>query len=184
MTFARGILFSVMAVGALVAPTLASAQKPAAKSVDLNASITALRDNWKQTIAYITTAAEELSEADYAYRPIATVRTFGELIGHVAGTQNLICAAVQGDPQPAEDAVEKAAKTKTALLTALKESTAYCTKAYAIPASSGGVAITLFGDNSTRFGALTLNVMHDGEHYGNMVTYMRMKGLVPPSSRR
>ena len=143
-----------------------------------------MRSNWQQTIAFITTAAEELSEADYAFRPVATVRTFGELIGHVAGAQNMICAAALGEPQPAEDAVEKTAKTKAALVKALKESTAYCAKAYAIPVSSGGMAVQLFGSPNTRFGALALNLMHDGEHYGNIVTYMRIKGLVPPSSRR
>ncbi|MBL0170942.1 MAG: DinB family protein [Gemmatimonadaceae bacterium] len=186
MTIAGQSRLKALTVGvALMFPVIGSAQQPATtKPADPNASVTAMRDNWKQTIAYITTAAEELSEADYAYRPVATVRTFGELFGHVAGTQNLICAAVLGDPQPPEDAVEKAAKTKAALVKALKESTAYCARAYAIPATSGGAPIQLFGDNSTRFGALALNVMHDGEHYGNIVTYMRMKGLVPPSSRR
>ena len=174
----------------LLAACMVSALLPAAATAQLstpadpNASVTAMRNSWQQTIAYITTVAEELSEADYAYRPIATVRTFGELFGHVAGTQNLICAAVLGDPQPPEDAVEKAAKTKVALVKALKESTAYCAKAYAITAASGGAAIQLFGNASTKFGALSLNVMHDGEHYGNIITYMRMKGMVPPSSRR
>ena len=80
--------------------------------------------------------------------------------------------------------MEKTAKTKAALVKALKESTAYCAKAYAIPVSSGGMAVQLFGSPNTRFGALALNLMHDGEHYGNIVTYMRIKGLVPPSSRR
>ena len=146
--------------------------------------ISALRDNWKPVIQNITMAAEELSEADYSYRPIATVRTFGELIGHIAGSQNLMCAAALGEPQPAEDAVEKAAKTKADLVKALKESTAYCSKAYAITAAAAAGTVQLFGQSMTRYGALALNAVHDGEHYGNIVTYMRMKGMVPPSSRR
>jgi uncharacterized damage-inducible protein DinB len=135
-------------------------------------------------IRNITVAAEELTDADYAYKPVATVRSFGELIGHVAGSQFMICAAALGEPQPAEDAVERRAKTKAALVQALKESTAYCARAYAIPASAAGVPVTLFGSPSTRVGALALNAVHDGEHYGNIITYMRMKGMVPPSSRR
>lgn len=146
--------------------------------------IAALRSNWKMAIDNIVKSAEELSEADYAYRPVATVRTFGELIGHVAGSQNLMCAAALGDKQPAEDAVEKAAKTKAALVQALKESTAYCDKAYGIAASTASMGVELFGMKMTRVGALALNAVHDGEHYGNIVTYMRMKGMVPPSSRR
>lgn len=165
---------------ALALPHAATAQG----ATDPNASITALRNNWQGVADNITKAAEELSEADYAYRPVATVRTFGELIGHVAGTQNMLCAAALGDPQPAEDAVEKAATTKAALVKALKESNAYCAKAYAISSTAASGAATVFGETSTRFGALTLNAVHDGEHYGNIVTYMRMKGMVPPSSKR
>ena len=144
----------------------------------------ALYSNWQGQIDFITKAAEEMTEADYAYKPVATVRSFGELIGHVAGSQDLICAAVLGEKQPAEDAIEKTAKTKAALLAALKASTAHCMKAYNIPAASGTATIDMFGSKSTKLGALALNAVHDGEHYGNIVTYMRMKGMVPPSSRR
>lgn len=172
---------------ALVALTLAgllAAPAVHAQAADPNASMAALRSNWQGVVVNITTAAEELSEADYAYRPVATVRTFGELIGHIAGSQFMMCAAALGEPQPAEDAVEKAAKTKAALVKALKESTAYCAKAYAQTAAAAAAPAQLFGQANTRVGALTLNAVHDGEHYGNIITYMRMKGLVPPSSRR
>ncbi len=145
--------------------------------------VRALRDQWRSVTRYITTAAGELSEADYAFRPVNTVRTFGELVGHVAGSQFMICAAALGEPQPAEDAVEKAAKTKDALVKALKESTTYCEKAYAQSGASATEATQLFGSTSTRMGALALNAVHNGEHYGNIITYMRIKGMVPPSSR-
>ncbi len=176
------LLYALALVTALTgAPLSAKAQGSPERS---DPGIAAIRTNWKQVIGFITAAAEELTEADYAYRPVPTVRTFGELIGHVAGSQNMICAAALGDKQPAEDAVEKAAKTKAALVKALKESNAYCEKAYAISASQAGMSVELFGAPSTRAGALALNAVHDGEHYGNIITYMRMKGMVPPSSRR
>ncbi len=178
-------LLSALILGAAL-PLTAAAQTPAdaAATAGPNAGIAALRTNWQQAIANITTAAEELSEANYAFRPVATVRTFGEIIGHVAGSQNMMCAAALGDPQPAEDAIEKSAKTKAALVKALHESTAYCGKAYAMPAAAAGASTQLFGETSTRVGALALNAVHDGEHYGNIITYMRILGLVPPSSRR
>ena len=173
---------------ALLCTTLSAAAMAQTAKVgsgaDANVSIAALRTNWQQAVGNITKAAEELSEADYAYRPIATVRTFGEIVGHVAGSQNLMCAAALGDKQPAEDAIEKVAKSKAAILKALHESVEYCTKAYAITAATAGMSTELFGEKSTRVGALALNAVHDGEHYGNIVTYMRMKGMVPPSSRR
>jgi uncharacterized damage-inducible protein DinB len=153
----------------------------AAPSADAVASNRAL---WQAMTGYITTAAEELSEADYAYRPVNTVRTFGELVGHVAGAQYMFCAAALGEPPRAEDAVEKNAKSKADLVKALKESTEYCNRAYAQSDDALGQPIKLFGQDRTRMFALVMNGVHNGEHYGNIVTYMRMKGMVPPSSRQ
>jgi uncharacterized damage-inducible protein DinB len=175
----RRILMS-FALGAAL-PLIASAQATSAKPAD--PAMAALSAQWSGTIKYITSAAEEMTEANYAFKPVATVRSFGELIGHVAGSQHMICAAALGEPQPPEDAVEKSAKTKAALLTALKESTEHCRKAYAISPANGAMSVKLFGGDNTRVGALALNAVHIGEHYGNIITYMRMKGLVPPSSK-
>lgn len=158
-----------------IAPLTVRAQDPV---------LAAVKENWKGMITNVTAAADEVSEANYAFKPTPEVRSFGQLIGHVAGTQNLICAAVLGDKVPAEDAIEKTAKTKAALVAALKASTAYCEKAYAIAPTKFGESIEMFGGKQTKIAALTLNAVHDGEHYGNIVTYMRLKGMVPPSSKR
>jgi uncharacterized damage-inducible protein DinB len=147
------------------------------------AAVMAIRGNWDGMIKNITIAAEEWPEADYGYKPIATVRSFGELVAHVAGAQDMICAVALGEPMPAEDAVETTAKTKDAIVAALKASTEHCAKAYAITDAQGTDKVSLFGADNTKMGALALNAVHDGEHYGNVVTYMRMKGMVPPSSR-
>jgi uncharacterized damage-inducible protein DinB len=178
----RALLSRSVLRSAVAGVTMLTASVAGAQATD--PAFKALRDNWDGMVKNITAAAEEVSEADYAFRPVATVRTFGEIIGHVAGSQNLICATVLGDKPAAEDAIEKSAKTKAALVAALKASSAYCARAYAIAASKGGDAVTLFGGPNTRLGALALNAVHDGEHYGNIVTYMRMKGMVPPSSKR
>lgn len=149
-----------------------------------DATLAAVRDNWKGMAANLAAAADEMSEADYGFKPTPAVRSFGELIAHVAGTHNLICAAVLGDKVPAEDAIEKTAKTKAAIVAAFKASVAYCEKAYAIAPARFADRIDMFGSKSTTIGALMLNAVHDGEHYGNVVTYMRLKGMVPPSSKR
>ena len=146
--------------------------------------LAAIRDQWRGVTANVAKVAEELTEADYAYRPVATVRTVGEMIGHVAGSQFMMCAAALGEPARAEDAIEKTAKTKADLVKALKESTDYCARAYGQPAMATVASMSLFGQSSTRMQALALNAVHNGEHYGNLVTYMRMKGMVPPSSKR
>jgi uncharacterized damage-inducible protein DinB len=163
------------AVGAQQSPAVGAQQSPA---------VGALRQNWRGVIANFTRAAEELSEADYAYRPVATVRTFGQLFGHVAGAQYAMCAAALGEPARGEDEIEKTATTKAALVKALKASTDYCTRAYSQTDAAAAAATQLYGESVPRLHALAMNAVHDGEHYGNVVTYMRIKGLVPPSSRR
>ncbi|MBI3790461.1 MAG: DinB family protein [Gemmatimonadetes bacterium] len=165
-------------IALLLAPATLRAQQGA---VDAMAG---LRAQWSGVASNVLAAAKELTEAEYAYRPVKGVRSFGELVGHVAGTQNMICAAVLGDKVPAEDAVEKGAKTKAALVAALEASNAYCAKAYAIAGAKLSEKVDMFGEKDTKVGALALNAVHTGEHYGNIVTYMRMQGKVPPSSKK
>jgi uncharacterized damage-inducible protein DinB len=165
---------------ALLAPSVALAQNPSTAPASPVANVRML---WAQVRDYITASAEDMSEAQYAYRPTPDVRTFGELIGHLAGSQNMFCATALGEKPPAEDAVEKAAKTKAALQQAWKESNAYCTKAYALADAGLSGKVDLFGEQRTKLFVLMENMVHDNEHYGNIVTYMRMNKLIPPSSR-
>jgi len=159
----------------LALPSLAAAQA--------SPGVAAAREAWRQMTTYVTRAAEQMPEADYAYRPIATVRTFGQMIGHVAGAQRVFCAAALGDPEPREDAIEKSATTKAALVQALKASTTYCERAYALTDAQAAGRASSMGDAGTKLSFLAENATHNAEHYGNIVTYMRMKGMVPPSSQ-
>jgi uncharacterized damage-inducible protein DinB len=139
---------------------------------------------WEQPTEYITTVAEELPESTYAYRPTPEVRTLGQMIGHVAGAQNLLCAAALGEPARAEDEVERTRTTKAGLVAALKASTKYCARAYAQTDRAAEQMTKVFGQDRTRLYALGLNANHNAEHYGSLVTYLRLNGIVPPSSRR
>ena len=156
----------------------AFAQAPAA-----NHGVGGVKTAWTAMAQYVTAAAEQMPEAEYAYKPVATVRSFGELFGHVAGAQNMLCAAALGEPQKTEDDIEKSAKTKAALVAALKASNEYCARAYGITDAASAGMTKIFGQDQSKMFALSLNAAHTGEHYGNIVTYMRMKGMVPPSSQ-
>lgn len=177
----RSRVLALFALTLVAVPTAARAQegKPAT-----NSAVGTSRMLWEQLTGYITSAAEELPEATYSYRPTAEVRTFGQLVGHVAGAQNLICAAALGDPARDEDDIERSRKTKSELVAALKASTEYCARAYAQTDQAAQQRTKLFGQERTRLYALGLNATHNAEHYGNIVTYLRMNGIVPPSSRR
>ncbi|MCA0375886.1 MAG: DinB family protein [Gemmatimonadetes bacterium] len=142
-----------------------------------------LRGQWKGIIENVTKAAEMMTETEYNYKPVSTVRSYGEVLAHVAGAQNSVCAAALGDKVPAEDAVEKTAKTKSAIVAALKASTTYCTKAYNLTTTRFNEPVDIFGSKSTRVTALALNLMHVSEHYGNLVTYIRLMNKIPPSSQ-
>ena len=158
----------------------AQAQQPAPPA---NAAVGTVRELWLAMTNYVTQAAVAVPESLYAYKPTAAVRSFGQLIGHVAGAQYLICAAALGEPPREEDEIERTRTTKADLVAALKASTEYCSRAYAQTDAAAQGQTKLFGQDRSRLYSLGLNATHNGEHYGNIVTYMRMKGLVPPSSR-
>lgn len=174
-------LLVLFALTLAAAPAHARAQE---SNQAANSAVGTTRMLWEQLTGYITTAAEELPEATYSYRPTAEVRSFGQLVGHVAGAQYLICAAALGAPARDEDEIERSRKTKAELVAALKASTEYCARAYAQTDQASQRSTKLFGRERTRLYALGLNATHNAEHYGNMVTYLRMNGIVPPSSRR
>jgi uncharacterized damage-inducible protein DinB len=148
-----------------------------------SASLSVVHDMWMMQANWIQQAAEQMPEAKYSYRPTPDVRTFGEIIGHVAGAQKMFCAIGMGEKPPAESAVEQSATTKAQLVAALKESIQYCQRAYQQTDAATHMPADLFGQKQTRLHALVLNATHDGEHYGNLVTYLRLNGMVPPSSQ-
>jgi len=169
------LLFSML----LAAPAFAQAPK----SAPANPAVSTMKDLWAGARDYIVRAAEQMPEADYAYRPTPDVRSFGQLIGHIAGAQNMMCAAALGEKGGNEDDIEKSKTTKAELIDALRKSNEYCARAYALSDAEAQRTTKLFGQDMTRLYVLGMNATHDNEHYGNIVTYMRMKGMVPPSSQ-
>jgi uncharacterized damage-inducible protein DinB len=130
----------------------------------------------------ILKAAEKMPEENYAYKPTDSVRSFGQLVGHVADAQYLFCSPVAGTNTP-PPGVEKSKTSKADLVQALRDAFAFCDKAYdSLADAQAADKVKFFGRDSTKLNVLSFNNMHNYEHYGNMVTYMRMKNLVPPSS--
>jgi len=133
----------------------------------------------------VVKAAEQMSEENYAFKPTPDVRSFGQLIGHVADANYMICATATGAANPNAGSVEKTKTSKADLSKAVADSFAFCEAQFdALPAAKAAEVIDLFGMKMPRLNALQFNTAHDFEHYGNIVTYMRLKGMVPPSSQR
>ncbi len=134
------------------------------------------------TVTNISKSAEKVPEENYSFKPTPEVRSFGQLIGHVADAQYLFCSAVKGD-KPAPLGIEKSKTSKADLIAALKEAVAYCTAVYdGMTDQAAPETVKFFGRDQTKLGVLSFNSIHNYEHYGNLVTYMRLKGIVPPSS--
>jgi len=132
----------------------------------------------------VIAGAEKMPEANYSFQPTPDVRTFGQLVGHLADANNMFCALVMGDPPPATS-VEKTKTTKADLVQALKDAAAYCGKAYDGMTDAKGLELVKFmGRSFPKLTVLSINNAHTDEHYGNMVTYLRIKGIVPPSSEQ
>ncbi len=133
----------------------------------------------------ILSSAEKMPEENYAFKPTEAVRSFGQVLGHVADSQYYFCSAVLGEKNPAPK-VEKTKSSKADLIAALKEAFTYCDKAYeGMTEESGKETVKAFNDNNMpKLNVLTVNNMHTVEHYGNIVTYLRLKNIVPPSSEK
>jgi uncharacterized damage-inducible protein DinB len=151
-----------------VAPHSLAPQSP-------NPISTNVRDAYLQVRGNILKSAEKMPEENYNFRPAPRVRTFGELLGHVAQEQYIYFCGPVKDEQKAAD-IEKTKTSKADLIAALKDSFGYCDSAYAEMTDATVMA------HPEKLRLLWMNVLHDGEHYGNMVTYMRIKGIVPPST--
>jgi uncharacterized damage-inducible protein DinB len=127
-------------------------------------------------------SVDVIPENLWSYQPTKEVRTIGQLFAHIADGQYEFCGvAVEG--KPVSKNIEKTAKTKTEIVTALKDAFTYCDNAYSsITDTQASELVSFFGRKITKLGALDFNTAHNMEHYGNLVTYMRLNSIVPPSS--
>jgi len=135
-----------------------------------------------QVSTVLLASAEKMPAENYSFKPVDTVRSFGQILGHVADAQYLFCSVVLGEKNPAPK-IEQTKSSKADLTAALKESFAYCNRAYDGMTDAAGVqTVKFFGNDTPKLGVLSINVGHNAEHYGNIVTYLRIKNIVPPSS--
>ncbi len=131
-------------------------------------------------------AAEAMPAAAYDFKPTPAVRSFAELIEHVASANLFFCSQASADA-----AAPKYVKAsdKATLVKALNDALAYCDQVYANTTdASFSQAVKLAGPGggtpTTRGAALMFNTTHNNEHYGNIVVYLRLRGIVPPSTAR
>ena len=159
---------------------------PLTATAQSNPITQALRNTWNEAKNNVRRSADVMPEAKYNFKPVDSVRSYGAILAHLAGASYEFCAAAKGEKPPFTEAgVEKAATTKAAIVKALDGAIAYCDEVYKTlddAKAAQMVAGAFGGAQSARAQNLIGNTGHFQEHYGNLVTYLRINGLVPPSS--
>jgi uncharacterized protein len=145
-----------------------------------------LRTAQEQNRRNLTEALEKWHEGWLDYRPTPEVRTFREMVGHILDTNYMFCAALRGVANPVEGApIEKAALDKAGLVEATKKSFDFCAEAYKGMTDAGFGRMLRRGEREIPAARMAMLVpYHTALHYGNLITYMRLRGVVPPETER
>jgi len=162
-------LISVLILAAIAA----AAQTPAPIITESKQTYTGVKNN-------LTKLAEKMPEENYGFKPVAEIRSFGQLMAHMADSQLRVCSAVNGEMKQGTAASKT---SKADIVAALKDSFAECDRAWDATTDANMMQMVKFRNGErTRLGILTYNTGHEMEEYGYGAVYLRLKGIVPPSS--
>lgn len=174
----------VVFAGIMALPIVLMAQQtaPAPAAPPANPITTSEKGLYSYISDTVVRAAEKMPEENYSFKATPEVRSFGQLVGHVADANYMFCAQAQGLPNPAKN-IEKTKTAKADLVASLKDAVAYCNQTFdGMTDTSGSEIVKFYSFHLAKLTLLSLNTAHTDEHYGNMVTYLRLKGIVPPTS--
>jgi uncharacterized damage-inducible protein DinB len=179
----KRILYIVALACLVSVPALA--QPPAAPAGPTDPLSRVLFGMYNTIKLNLTQSADKMPEADFGFQATKDVRTFGQMLAHVANSNYGYCAAAKGEPNPNKEDFEKTKTTKADISKALADSFAYCDAVYGALTDAKAMELVTAGQNQVpRARSLITVISHSNEHYGNLVTYMRLKGMVPPSTER
>lgn len=165
---------------ALVGLLFAQGQMPSQSQDQAPSTADAIRQSYNAIKSNLLKAADKMPDDGYAFKPTPEQRTFGGWVAHVADAQTAGCSRALGMPK-SPSAGSKT--TKADLLAALKDSFDTCDAAYAaLTDANANESVQSFRGPTTRLASLAGNITHDSECYGAMAVYLRLKGIVPPSS--
>ncbi len=134
-------------------------------------------------------AAEAMPAADFAFKPTPQIRSFAELLGHVALANYFMCSTAKGEPMPTMVNFERTVTDKPGVVKALGDALNYCDGVFKETTDANANQLVKIAGpggsgQSTRALVLVFNTTHNNEHYGNVILYLRLKGIVPPSTAR
>jgi len=172
------VVVPVGMVSVFALTSLANAQEgmpnPIMAPNPLTTTISIFRSNMQDKIMK---SADAMPESKYSYRPTKDVRSFAEILNHVADISYILCSTVKGESNP-DTASTKGSKTE--IMAYLKGSFDYCDGVYSgFTDAHLNAPANFWGAKTNKMFILTQVANHDALHYGNLVTYMRLNGLVP-----
>jgi DinB superfamily len=181
----RMMVYAAMGLAGLMVPAVLFGQAtasatPAATANPLSAEVQGRYEPMKK---FIRKAADTMPAENYSYKPTPDIRTFARVVNHVTEAQNRSCGALNGTASPKPAPPETA--DKATIVSALKESFAECDKAFGALTDANMTEMVQAGPaKRSRLGIAWGTVTHDTEQYATLALYMRLKGLVPPSSEK
>jgi DinB family protein len=172
----------VMFAAIAVVHAAAQSPSPAGQKVTLSGQTIG---GYNEIQRYLLEAAELMPEADYLFKPTPDTRPFGQLISHVALTQFRTCSLLQGGPSPKAAEKEETPRSKAVLIALLKESTTFCNPLVTAMTDEGMVQLIKAGPIEGARGLMPIGlIVHGNEVYGTIAVYLRLKGIVPPTTAR
>jgi uncharacterized damage-inducible protein DinB len=198
-TMCRSLTFSLSAgafvfAAALIVPTTPSAQqaqaKPPAAPMEEKAPKTytfvgeSLR-GYQGIQANLAAAAEKMPEQHYGFKPVPEVKSFGQHIAHIALSQYGLCSRLKGEDNPKKDEKEETTRSKADTVALMKGSSAYCEPLVSGLTETSVTELVAMGQDKVTKGLIPLALMtHGDEVYGTVAVYLRLKGIVPPSTEK
>ena len=174
---------SALALG-LALPAIAVAQStpPTGQKFTLSGNLLRGHQNIQRNLLE---AAEKMPDADYQFKPTPEMRPFGQLIAHVALSQFGSCSTLKGEENPRKSDKEEQTRSKADYIALLKASAEYCNAAFASVNEENVLQLTKAGQNEAARGLFVAGSnAHGNEMYGTMAVYLRLKGIVPPTTER
>lgn len=167
----------VLSIGVIAAPALAMAQQAPLSD--------ALRSDLQRSQRNLIAAAETMPADKYGFKPTPQQMSFGQLVLHVAGSNDFMCGTISGTRPPARTKLQPST-SKDSLVTRMRESFDFCGAALAnVSDSTLGTMVPFFGGRQISRAGAMLDLAADwADHYGAAAIYLRLNGLLPPTARK
>lgn len=176
-SFSRRLLLTLSLLAAVLVAGV-SAAPPEGVSMGTTKDFAAMLERARD---YTLKVAEAMPEGNYTFKPVPEVMSFGDQLEHIASSNLWFCSRATGQPFDEKSAVP-AGKTKADLLAFTKKSFDQAiTTLLALNAADAATVITLFGPVKMTKAQVFMSLRdHATHHRGNMITYLRLKGIKPP----